>query len=427
MALVPVVFEEAAAGDEVARAIIEADASRFADAVRTTAARLGLEAPYALVLAGGVLRHPAAPCTPTRSRAGVPDAVAVRATWEPAAGALLLACDEVGFDPYPARLRESAAGGAFFATALGPVARTEGVPHPKCRAGVRTVPSPRTDRADVARSARLPRGNVLGSDPITRELWGQTPHFKGARKRAEAYDGVRVVTCSSRTRSLPSDGSKGSPAGPTGTCSAATTPGRSSRSIPTGRRDAGGRDRRLGLGLACDGTGHLFVCTSGPEAVVRLDLESGASGTPGASPPPAALPLPNYPVFAPDGTLYVSDSGPETPGALSGRVVAVPPGGGEATVVADGFDFANGLALAPDGTLYVVESYDTPGVTALSLADGSRRRFADLPRDRPGRDRAVRRRRAAGVAASSRTRSTASRRAAARPSWCSTTGAGCRR
>ena len=120
VALVPVVFEEAAAGDEVARAIIETDASRFADAVRTTAARLGLAVPYALVLAGGVLRHPAATLHADAVAQGVPDAVAVRATWEPAAGALLLACDEVGSSPDPARLRESLPAEAFFATRSDP-------------------------------------------------------------------------------------------------------------------------------------------------------------------------------------------------------------------------------------------------------------------------------------------------------------------
>ena len=72
VSMVPIVLEEAAAGDAVALAIIEADAARFADAVRTTAERLELPAPYALVLAGGVLRHPAARCTPTRSRATCP-------------------------------------------------------------------------------------------------------------------------------------------------------------------------------------------------------------------------------------------------------------------------------------------------------------------------------------------------------------------
>jgi N-acetylglucosamine kinase-like BadF-type ATPase len=120
VAIVPIVFEEAAAGDAVAGAIIETDASRFADAVRATASRLGLVAPYALVLAGGVLRHHAADLHAAAVARGVPDAVAVRATWEPAAGALLLACDEVGFEPYPARLRESLPADSFFATRSDP-------------------------------------------------------------------------------------------------------------------------------------------------------------------------------------------------------------------------------------------------------------------------------------------------------------------
>ena len=81
-----------------------------------------------------------------------------------------------------------------------------------------------------------------------------------------------------------------------------------------------------GLGLACDGAGHLYVCTSGPEAVVRVDLASGASETWCDTIGGLRFTMPNFPVFAPDGTLYVSDSGPETPGALSGSVVAIPPG-----------------------------------------------------------------------------------------------------
>ena len=51
----------------------------------------------------------------------MPDAVAVRATWEPATGALLLACDEVGFEPYPARTPAgSLPAEAFFATRSDP-------------------------------------------------------------------------------------------------------------------------------------------------------------------------------------------------------------------------------------------------------------------------------------------------------------------
>jgi N-acetylglucosamine kinase-like BadF-type ATPase len=120
VAMVPLVFVEAAAGDEVARAIIETDASRFADAVRTTALRLDLEAPYALVLAGGVLRHPAASLHADAVARNVPDAVTVRATWEPAVGALLLACDEAGKVPDPDRLRGSLPAESFFATRADP-------------------------------------------------------------------------------------------------------------------------------------------------------------------------------------------------------------------------------------------------------------------------------------------------------------------
>ena len=69
-----------------------------------------------LVLAGGVLRHPAASLHADAIARGVPDAVAVRASWEPAAGAVLLACDEAGFVPAPDRLRESLPADSFFAT-----------------------------------------------------------------------------------------------------------------------------------------------------------------------------------------------------------------------------------------------------------------------------------------------------------------------
>jgi N-acetylglucosamine kinase-like BadF-type ATPase len=119
-ALVPVVFEEAAAGDGVARAIIETDASRFADAVRTTAFHLALETPFPLVLAGGVLRHAEASLHADAIAAAVPGAVTVRAGWEPVVGALLLAYDEAEAEPDVETLRTSLPSVAFFATRLDP-------------------------------------------------------------------------------------------------------------------------------------------------------------------------------------------------------------------------------------------------------------------------------------------------------------------
>jgi N-acetylglucosamine kinase-like BadF-type ATPase len=119
-ALVPVVFEEAADGDPVARAIVETDASRFADAVRTTAFQLGLDPAYPLVLAGGVLRHPQATLHADAIARLVPDAVTVRAHWEPVVGALLLAYDEAGTEPDADTLRTSLPSGTFFATRSDP-------------------------------------------------------------------------------------------------------------------------------------------------------------------------------------------------------------------------------------------------------------------------------------------------------------------
>ena len=120
VSMVPIVLEEAAAGDAVALAIIEADAARFADAVRTTAQRLELPVPYALVLAGGVLRHPAAQLHVDAVARDVPDAITVRATWEPAVGALLLACDEAGEAPDLDVLRATLPAETFFATRSDP-------------------------------------------------------------------------------------------------------------------------------------------------------------------------------------------------------------------------------------------------------------------------------------------------------------------
>jgi sugar lactone lactonase YvrE len=67
---------------------------------------------------------------------------------------------------------------------------------------------------------------------------------------------------------------------------------------------------------------------------------------------------PNWPAFAPDGALYVSDSGHEDPERVEGRVLRVPPDGGDAeSLDVRPLHFANGLALLPDGGLVVHESF----------------------------------------------------------------------
>jgi gluconolactonase len=133
-----------------------------------------------------------------------------------------------------------------------------------------------------------------------------------------------------------------------------------------------------GLGLCLDAASRVYVCSYDRGAVVRVDPGSGAvevycDRILGGKP----LRAPNWPVFAPDGTLFVSDSGTEDLDERDGSVVAVPPGGGDARVLpTPPLAFANGMALAPDSTLYVLESFE-PRVRAIR--DSEVAVYADLP------------------------------------------------
>jgi gluconolactonase len=111
------------------------------------------------------------------------------------------------------------------------------------------------------------------------------------------------------------------------------------------------------LGLCCDAIGRVYVCDAGNAVVWRVDADGSvdrwcdaAAGGP--------LTCPNWPAFAPDGTLYVSDSGHEDPNRVDGRVLRVPPDGGDAEALdVRPLHFANGLAVLPGGDLVVHESF----------------------------------------------------------------------
>ena len=105
----------------------------------------------------------------------------------------------------------------------------------------------------------------------------------------------------------------------------------------------------LGLGHTGDAHGRLFVCTTGPERVTRVDPVSGACETWCETAGGAAMICRNDPVFGADGTLYVSDSGSEALGAGGGRMLAVPPDSGDAAVIADGLTSPTALRSAPTG------------------------------------------------------------------------------
>jgi sugar lactone lactonase YvrE len=127
------------------------------------------------------------------------------------------------------------------------------------------------------------------------------------------------------------------------------------------------------LGLCHDAAGRVYVCSYGTGRIVRVDPGTGAVET-----YCDGLGSPNWALFAPDGTLYVSASGTEDFDTLDGRVFVVPAGGGTAELLdSTPLNFANGMALAPDGTLYVVETYGRPRVSAWR--DGGWQVHAELP------------------------------------------------
>jgi gluconolactonase len=115
------------------------------------------------------------------------------------------------------------------------------------------------------------------------------------------------------------------------------------------------------LGLAVDGSGRVVLCCSdrGSLCVVENDsvqvVENGFE-------------FPNYPAFAPDGSLYVSDSG--SWGTDDGRVFRLPPDGGLEVFSTELTHFPNGCAVTPDGRyLWIVESR-RPTVNRFDLDTG---------------------------------------------------------
>jgi gluconolactonase len=114
------------------------------------------------------------------------------------------------------------------------------------------------------------------------------------------------------------------------------------------------------LGLAVDGPGRVVLCCA--EAGVYVWDGTGLSEL------MTGLTFANFPAFAPDGMLYVSDSGRWSDNG--GSIRTLKPDGTTATVAAECPSFTNGLAVSPDGAwLWVVESYE-PHIGRIELATG---------------------------------------------------------
>jgi gluconolactonase len=136
------------------------------------------------------------------------------------------------------------------------------------------------------------------------------------------------------------------------------------------------------LGLCHDAAGMIYLCNMGePSAVLRVDPATGAVDTWCHSAAGGPLETPNFAAFAPDGSLLVTDSGTEDMQIQNGRVIRVPPGGGDGEVLDLGpLHYPNGICVDADGTAYFLETL-TPRLSRI--VDGRAEVVAELPGTTP--------------------------------------------
>jgi gluconolactonase len=124
------------------------------------------------------------------------------------------------------------------------------------------------------------------------------------------------------------------------------------------------------LGLALDASGTLYICDPGNHQVWKMDSEFAIH------PFGDAIDYPNYPAFAPDGRLFVSDSGVFS--RATGAIVVIGDDGTTTRVPTRPLAFANGIAI-DETTLWIIESA-APAVSALALDGGALERVIELER-----------------------------------------------
>ena len=126
------------------------------------------------------------------------------------------------------------------------------------------------------------------------------------------------------------------------------------------------------LGMAVDAAGDVYACDPNAGRVHRISPDGRVE------PYGDRVGYANYPVFDPDGNLWVTDSGAWD--ELAGGLVRIAPDGSTERVGGP-FRFANGVAIN-DGHLYLVES-QMPGVVRMPLAGGPFEPVVELPRTVP--------------------------------------------
>jgi gluconolactonase len=129
--------------------------------------------------------------------------------------------------------------------------------------------------------------------------------------------------------------------------------------LATGAAEVVARAPGQVLGVAVDGAGRVLACAAGDGSLCLWDPAAGDGAAHPVLREVDGEPLvqPNFCAFAPDGTLYLSDSG--TWGQDDGRLLALAPDGDARVLSRDVGHFTNGLAVSADGRrLWCAESFD---------------------------------------------------------------------
>jgi gluconolactonase len=130
------------------------------------------------------------------------------------------------------------------------------------------------------------------------------------------------------------------------------------------------------LGLCHDAGGMIYVCDAGRPGILRVDPDTSGVEDYCTSAAGGALETPNWAAFAPDGTLYFTDSGTESLDVRNGRVIRVPRGGGDGEVLDLGvLHFPNGMCVDAGGAAYFLETL-TPRLSRV--AGGRAEMIAEL-------------------------------------------------
>lgn len=139
------------------------------------------------------------------------------------------------------------------------------------------------------------------------------------------------------------------------------------------------------LGVACDGDGRVYACDVGRGEVVRLDPASGVLDVYASGDGHRRMRSPNWLAFAPDGTLYVTDSGDWE--RHEGVIWQVRPGGEASVWTAEVDAQPNGCCVSADGRALLVVETNGPRVVRVPIhPDGSAGRVStvvDLPGTTP--------------------------------------------